>query len=895
MDQHLLSTKIQVPPLPPKTVQRTRLLEALDRGLQPNIRATLISAPAGYGKTTLLSGWIQSRNLTPAWFSISEGDNDPARFTNYLFAAVEASASDMELPAQVDDRASREEFQQQFLIPLINHISRSSEQVVLVLDDYHLIQSPSVHDLTGYLLENLPSQAHMYIATRADPPLPIARLRGRGQVNELRMEELRFLVGEAETFLASLPDLRLSEEDVQTLHRRTEGWISGLQIAAASLQGHEDVRGFIDSFSGSHHYIMEYLLDEVLRRQPEVIQSFLLETSILERLCGAVCDAVRSTSSEALSPSRVILQQLEQANLFIVSLDAQREWYRYHRLFSDLLQGRLQRESPTLLPDLHRRASAWFEDKGWIDEAVHHALLSGDADHAANIVERYAQEILLRGETATFLGWAERLADEQILMRPKLGIYRAWALLLQGAPLSAVETQIKESRERRGPPGSSRSLEAFILLSQGQFEEGLRLAEQALELLPSEEVYLRNFAIVCVAGSRISLGDVDGGIDMMNQAAQSAKSWGSRSATVMILCELAELRLKQLRLDEAEQLYQRAIEIGTDPSGNRIPIAGHAMMGLGVIALQRYDLEAAERLNLDGIQLSGRWSLLSTLDGHHALAVLYDLQGKEDLLEETLNMLDDLSQRFDATDLDDIVVEMLRASIDLRRGRTETVRDWIFDRGLERAPAQEPDWYDEDNLGSRLYKYQLPILARWHLAEGCLEDALDALQELDRRAEAADRPLLRIEAWLLQARAYATLGDVDASLNRLKQALEQAAPSRARRIFLMEGESVIQLLKRGIREWDDPHIAAFAQDLLDKIAAQSLETPSPEQATAELLSPRELEVLRLLPSSMSADELADELVISVNTIRSHLKSIYAKLDVHSRHEAITKASHLDLL
>lgn len=892
--KHLLSTKIQVPPLPLKTVQRTRLMEALDHGLQPNIRVTLISAPAGYGKTTLLSGWIQSRDLTSAWLSISDGDNDPTRFTNYLAAALETSISELDLPSPTEDQVSQEAFQQQFLIPLINQISQMPQQTVIVMDDYHLIQSSTVHDLTSYLLEHLPSQAHLYLATRADPPLPIARLRGRGQVNELRMEDLRFQIEEVESLL-SQADLRLTSDDIQTLYRRTEGWISGLQMAAASLQGHEDVRGFIDSFSGSHHYIMEYLLDEVLRRQPEEIQSFLLETSILERLCGPVCDVVRATPSEFRFNSHAILRRLEQANLFIVPLDSQREWYRYHRLFSDLLQGHLQRKAPTLLPELHRRASAWFEDHRLIDEAVRHALLAGDDDFAATTVERHAQEVLLRGETATFLRWVQRLPDEQIQMRPKLGIYRAWALLLQGAPLSAVEAQIKESRARRGPAGSSRSLEAFILLFQGQLEQGLGLAEQALELLPSEEVYLRNFAAICVASSRISLGDVDGGLELMEQTAETSQSWGSRSATVMILCELAELRRKQLQLNEAEKLYQKAIEIGTDRSGNRLPIVGNAIMGLGQIALERYDLKTAEGLILEGIQLSGRWSLLSTMDGHHALAILYDILGEEDSLEETLDGLDDLCRRFDASDLDDIVVEMLRVSLNLRHGKIEPVREWIYDRDLDRAPAKRPAWYDEDNLGSRLYKYQLPLLARWHLAEGRYEDALEVLEELDHLAEAADRAFLLLESYILKARACHSFGDHDASLHMLKQALERALPQRARRLFLTEGDDVIQLLENGLQQWDDPDIMDFAQRLLNETVAQSPEIPSTDQAIVEPLSPRELEVLRLLPTPLTADELADELFVSVNTVRSHLKSIYAKLDVHSRHEAVAKASQLDLL
>ncbi|MFN2104532.1 MAG: LuxR C-terminal-related transcriptional regulator [Candidatus Promineifilaceae bacterium] len=934
MTQHLLTTKIQVPPLPLQSVQRERLLVALDRGLQPTTRVTLISAPAGYGKTTLLSDWLQKRDLVVAWLSISEGDNDVARFMSYLLATaaragVASSAAAVELieGGSFEGSRSEETLKERFLIPLINQIGRLSKQMVFAFDDYHLIRNQTVYSLTGYLIENLPPHAHVYIATRADPLLPITRLRGRGQVNELRLEDLRFRADETEIFLNTLSGLGLAPDSVHALQRKTEGWISGLQMTAAYLRGQEDTEAFIQSFSGSHHYIMDYLFDEVLRREPQGLQTFLLETSILEQLCGPLCDAVRSGAAGDLSlqppgDGRQILRELEQANLFIVPLDERREWYRYHRLFAGLLQAHLQEKDADRVPVLHRRASVWFAEHGYVDDAVRHALLSAEnasfgeegssnaegsnEAFAAETVERFAQDILLRSETATFLRLVQRLPDEQIRKRPKLSIYYAWALLLQGAPLGLVQEQIKGGQAQQGPPGSSHSLEAFILLSQGQIEPALQLAQQALELLPAEEIFLRNFAAICAGGCLISLGHVEDGVRVMEQTAQHAGRSENHMATILILCELAELRQKQMQMDAAEDLYRRALETATKRDGTMLPIAGHAMMGLGSISLERYELDTAEQQLRDGIELAERWSLVNTLDGNFSLAMLYDARESagavhEPYLQKTLKALHDLARRFDASEFDDIIVELIAMRVNLRKGHLEAVREWVHGRGLEQMPAEKPAYYGSGSMLDRIYKYELPIVARWYLAEARYQDSFDVLQELANLAEEAGRPFLLLESYILQAKGHHLLGNSESALKVLKQALDIAAPQQSRRVFLVEGNIIVQLLEAGRLEWTDPRTLAFVDSLLGRLPDRAAGSRSSEPAEwaegepEEPLSPRELEVLRLLPSGLSAVELADELLISANTLRSHLKSIYAKLDVHSRHEAIVKAAELGLL
>lgn len=890
----LLSTKIQIPPLPARIVQRRRLSDALDRSIQPNCCLTLISAPAGYGKTTLLSAWAQKRDPSTAWLTLDESDNDPVRFMSYLLAALQEKYPALELPTPLEGQLSQGDIRDDLLIPLLNQMSRSPSPTCLILDDYHMIRNQNIHDSLGYLLENLPPQAHILIATRSDPALPMTRLRGRGQVNELRMEDLRFRQQEAHSFLETFSEIGLSSEDMATLTRRTEGWISGLQMAAASLRGHEDKAAFIKSFSGSHHYIMDYLLDEVLRKQSPHLQEFLFNTSILKRMCGPLCDILMLSWQDGGVPGSEVLKELERANLFIVPLDDERQWYRYHRLFADLLQERLGRDHPGRVPTLHRQASAWFEQHGLVHEAVDHALLSQDHAFAAELIERNSQETMMRSETLTFLHWLGRLPESEIQQRPKLGSYRAWALLFHGAPLSTIESQLQKGEGEDDPPGSLRTLQAFLTLCQGQIEQGLELAQLALEELPADEIYLRDFATLCVISARISQGELEDSIHVLEQTFQENQLSGNRAGAVIMLSEIAELRQRQLRLTEAQELYQRALAIATDEDENRLPVAGRALMGLGFLAFERYDLEEAERLVDEGIKLAQGWNLINTLDGHLTMAQIHAARDNKQGVEETLKTLKDIARRFDASEFDDLVVEFLEMNVKARQGELDAVQAWIVRRGLDHAPKHIPSIYHDNLLRSKLYRYELPILARVHIAKGRFEDALEALDELSARAMTPKRPYLMIEADILRAMIFQARGERTKSLEHLRRALEIALPQGLLRVFITEGETFLQLLKTGRFEWDSPDLVRFVDQILQKAGIGPSKDLSRLAGMHEALSAREIEVLALLPTGLTADELAENLVISVNTVRTHLKSIYAKLGVHSRHEAVAKATELDL-
>ncbi|MGD8603455.1 MAG: LuxR C-terminal-related transcriptional regulator [Anaerolineales bacterium] len=878
----ILTTKIQIPPLAPNFLPRKRLYEALDIALQPIKRLTLISAPAGYGKTSLVSAWIQDRAHPAAWISLDEQDNDPVRFGQYLLATLQAAFPDLE-PSPVDrGQLSLGEYQENVLIPLLNQLGQSARTSLIVLDDYHLIKDPSIEQTVEFLLENLPAAVHVFLLTRADPALPIARLRGRGQLNELRMQQLQFLPDEVESLLSAFKDIHLSKEDIQTLTRRTEGWIAGLQMAVASLRGHHNQSGFIEDFSGGHQYIMEYLLEEVLRRQTPELQSFLLNTSILNRLCGPLCDAVMKEVGDDFPASDEVLKHLSQANLFVVPLDTDLSWFRYHRLFSDLLEARLTSQFPERPRALHARASAWYEEHDHLEDAMRHALRSQNHALAADLLERVAEGWLMRSETATFIRWVQRLPPSVVASRPRLVIYQAWALLFQGAPMRVVDDLIPSEDSGSELPGGAELLRSFVTLSQGNVQEGLTLAQRALELLPQEEIFLRDFAVFCAAGGQIAAGDVEAGQRLLEKTTRASLRSGNRSAAVIFLTELAEIRLKEMRLSEARHLYEQAREAAADSHGKLLPIGGRALIGLGSLAMEHNQLEEAEALLNEGIELSRRWNIFSALDGHLTLATLYQIQGAQDKIDDKLDEMFDLARRFDATDVDDIVVALVAAGLKARQGDFQYVQEWVHERGLERAPAELPQAYQQNYMQRRMYKYELPILIRFLTAEERFEEAHTAIVQLLAEAGESNRLFLVLEGKILLAELLYAQGQLQPGLSALREALEMAQPVGATHLFLAEGRLMKELLVKLQPGLDSPQLSAFVDGLLGRPKQK-------DESDASPLSRREMDVLRLLPTDLTAEEMADELVITVNTIRTHMKNIYAKLDVHSRHQAVDKA------
>jgi LuxR family maltose regulon positive regulatory protein len=901
----LLKTKLHIPPARPELVPRARLIGRLNAGLERKL--TVVSAPAGFGKTTLLSEWaLSGRPETRfAWLALDEGDNDIARFLAYFIAALQtidpaigqASLSVLRSPQAPQAEA--------VLTPLINEIVEIQGRLVLVLDDYHLIEAESIHAAIAFLLDHLPPQVQLVIATRSDPSLPLARLRARGQLTEIRQTDLRFTLDEAAELFSHVSQAMkvvLSADNVAALASRTEGWVAGLQMATLALQARlaraqtEDVAAFIQAFTGSNRYVLDYLAEEVFQRQPESIQAFLLQTSPLDRLTGPLCDAVT-----AQADSQSTLEQLERANLFIIPLDDERRWYRYHRLFADLLRKRLYQAHPDTLYTLHRRASDWYEQNGYPAEAIDHALSALDFERAACLVEQVAEATLMRSEIITFLGWVDRLPDELVRVRPALCLFHAWALLIGGRPPDSVEARLKMidvSAELMAAKVAT--LRAYIAIFQGQVARAAELARQALQQLPESEVFMRINAAWLLGNTYVATGDFDAGKQAFDELARTSLQAGNLVIAVGAICHLAEVYIRQAQLYKAKSLYEKALEIAIDAQGRRLPIAQEALIGLGELWREWNDLETASRCALEGIELAHRWRWPAAMVGYIALARVRQAQENAGEANALMEKARQLAIQYKTTDMDDLGVVMYQAQLWVVQGDLEAAGRWAKQRGLDQDidPA-ELDRQD-DYVSFHIRKYEYLVLARILIAQGRPDKALSLLEALLARMEQQGRTRLVIETVLLKALALQAQGDTAQALIALERALSLSEPAGFVRIFVDEGQPMARLLHevaaRGVAPEHVARLLAAFPELESPIGRADYGRQVAKQSEmAEPLSERELEVLRLLAAGLSNPEIAHALYVAVSTVRSHTKSIYSKLNTHGRWEAVQRAKELGLL
>jgi LuxR family maltose regulon positive regulatory protein len=928
----LLETKFYVPPLRPRSVSRPRLTDRLDEGLAH--RLTIISAPAGFGKTTLLSEWVHHTSCPVAWLSLDHGDNDPARFWAYAIGALQRVEASVGAAALVALQSAQPPPTESVLTALINEIAalpgprdKEGRPYVLILDDYHLITAQPVHDGLTFVLDHLPPNLHLVIATRADPPLGLARLRARGQLVELRQSDLRFTTEEAAAFLDQVMGLSLSAQDVAALERRTEGWIAGLQMAAVSTQGQEDVSGFIRALTGSDRYILDYLVEEVLQRQPERVQAFLLQTSILGYLAGPLCDAVTGPSppggeGPGEGPGQAMLEQLERDNLFLVPLDNERRWYRYHRLFADLLRRRLGRAQPDLVPVLHRRASEWHEQNGMMAEAIDHALSAQDLGRAADLVERIAEETLMRSQVATFLNWVELLPDELVRARPALCVFHAWALLWGGLPLGDVESRLQDVGEDGDlAPGAVAALRGAMAVFQGQFARAAELCRQALEQLPDDDVLLRSTLAWILSASGVADGDPLAGSRALDEVVRMSQETGNVMVGVQAVCHLAELEMRQGQLGKVQAIYRRALELGTDESGGRLPIAGEALIGLGKLWYEWNDLERALCCLEEGIALCEQWSETAAFDAYIPLAQVRQAQGDVDGARDAIQRAQRIALKTDAFEGDDLLVDLAQARLEVAQGNLRAAMRWAEGRGLVpltrsdlalsqskgQAPSQPkgggegsgrrgdfPEPKESTDFGSRLQKYEHLVLARLLIARDRPGEALALLEPLLPRMEQEGRIDLAIEIQNLRALAFQVQGDVEQALNALGSALSLAEPGGFVRVFVDEGQPMARLLYEATARGIAP---AYAGKLLAAFPLSEAAPPSPDLSTEQIepLSARELEVLRLIAEGLSNREIARQLVLSLPTVKWHTSNIYGKLAVKNRTQAVAKARTLGIL
>ncbi|MBG6215111.1 LuxR family maltose regulon positive regulatory protein [Cryobacterium sp. CAN_C3] len=866
----LLETKLYLPQRRHGLVERTRLNERL----AGEATLLLVSAPAGFGKTTLLTEWLAADPRPVAWVTLDASDNDPVVFWSYLVAALNKATGLALEPA---------------VVPLLNALQSLPIEVVLVLDDFHVIESPDVQRDLAFLVEHLPPQVHLVIASRSDPALPLARMRVRRQLLEIRADDLRFSAIEAQEYLGEVMGLTLTHADVAALDGRTEGWIAALQLAALSMQGRDDLAGFIAGFAGDDRYIVDYLLEEVLQRQPDGVQNFLLHTSILGRLTGPLCDAVTGHGG-----GRARLQALERANLFLVALDDRRQWYRYHHLFGDVLRARLLDEQPELIPELHTRASEWYEQNGEPHEAIRHALAGGHFERAADLIERAVPALGALRQEVTLLHWLEALPDDLLAARPPLSVLYAGTLLMTGKTES-VEARLQVAERLLGQGGTDpaeRSILSKIAIYRAAQAWALddapatiTYSRQALELVGADDLAERGAASGMLGLAHWASGDLAVAHEWWAAAVQHLRQAGHLSDVAGCSVALGDIRVTQGRLGDAKVAYQRGLASATAPGGSALRGAADMHVGLAEVCRERDDVDAArEHLRVSnelgepgGLpQNPYRWrvAMARTLlaDGEADAAV--------DLLDE--------AERVYVGDFFPNVrpVAAVRAGVWAASGRLGEALAWARERGL-RA---------DDEL-SYLREYEHLTLARVLLAEYAagrdecvLTKAIPLLARLLKAAHAGERTGSVIEILVVQALAEHLRGHHTAALESLGRALELAEPEGYVRLFVDEGAPMVALLRAATKQGMAPR---FVRRLL--ASAERGRSAPERQRLIEPLSPREVDVLRLLATELTGPAIARELVVSLNTVRTHTKKIYAKLGVTSRRAAVRRATELNLL
>jgi len=871
----LLKTKLYTPSLRPEIVSRPRLIERLNAGLHH--RLTLVSAPAGFGKTTLLSEWAAQCQRTVAWVSLDGSDNDPAHFWAYVVAALHTVHIDVDDIGQAMFQSPRLPPVESMLTSLINQLAASPLPFALVLDDYHTIDAQPVHEGVTFLLDHLPPQVHLVIATRADPLLPIARLRGRAQLTELYQADLRFTSEEATDFLNQTMGLDLSPEDVSALERRTEGWITGLQMAAISMQGRDDVAGFVQAFTGSHRYILDYLSEEVLRRQPDEVQSFLLQTSVLDRLCGELCEAV--VAEPAPLDAQSMLEHLERSNLFVVSLDIKRRWYRYHHLFADLLRQRLQREMPNCVPQLHRRASAWYEQNGQTAEAVGHALTSGDVERAAHLIQHAGWATFTRGEMTTILGWVAALPEDLVRSRPRIRVLNAWAMAKSGH-LEGVEASL-EDIDACQFQGEVAAVRAYLAGVRRDLPRAVELSHQALHHLPEENLLLRAIVAQNLGVAYYWGGDSAAAVRTLTRAVELSRAAGQPFQALTGLAILGRAHEMQGSLRQAMETYEDALKLASEAGPQTVPFACMAYVGMAGPLYEWNDLEGALRCATEGIRLSELGGFVAyQLFGNAYLARVRQAQGDRDGALDALQRAEQLSQQADYALVAALATE-LRVRLWLAQGNLAEASRW--------AEAHRIDGAGELDAAQEIEQM---AVARVYLAQDELDAALRLLAWLLDAAQAKGRMGSAVKIETLRALAFQAQGNVGQALVVLERALTLAEPEGYVRTFIDAGKPMDRLLRQALSEDIAPNYAARL--LADFGGEASLATPA-MNALVEPLTEREIDVLRLIVAGLSNADIAAELVVAVSTVKSHVNHIYGKLGVENRIQAAERARTLGLI
>ncbi len=886
----ILAAKLTIPLVPAALVSRDRLLKKMDAGFrQKNI--ILLSAPAGFGKTTLLTEWCNQCGSPVAWLTLDENDSDLMRFLTHIVYAISYIVNDFEkkvLPLLLPPSKPTREM---MLAIFINVLAEKTPEMVLVLDNLHLVENQSVHEFLQRISENLPQKVHLILASREDPKFPLGRLRTSQRLIEIRADDLRFLTEECVVLMNKLDCTHLSIEEMEVITQRTEGWAAGLQMAALSLKNHPNPARFIQDFSGSNRYIMDYLVGEVWQRLTAEMQSFILQTSFLTRMNASLCEALTSRKD-----SQRILEDLERANLFVTALDDERDWYRYHHLFADLLQKKLVSEFPSRLPELQKTASEWFSAHEDLGEAIQLALAAKEYPQAAGLVQRHAVSTLMHSQISTLEKWVDSIPADTLLGYPLLRVYHAWArfiLARPGAEIEACLFGIDENALDEQTLGGLIALRGMIAVMGGDIKRGIEFSEQALKILPPESLFIKSMMIDNLGILHLLRGDYHTAIQYFEEAMLIGEQTKNTLITVAALSNIAGIYLLQGKLKDAAKLFQKALDQSQHAPGEYLPIACKPLIGLGEIEREWNELEKAENTLKKGLALTRYYGEIGAVMAYVSLGRIREARGDFLGAEELMLKAEQIAKQFEATKMDDRIVAGYRSHLWLRMGQIDRASTWLQNtqRALDRMRALRRANENFPTPGEPTLSFDAITLARFEIKQGKYEEALELLEEIETIENQVNRHRSQVKILLLKTIALNGMGEKSRASETFHHALILGEKESCLRSFLDEAED-IQPMLASLRTKQNPSV--FLSSLLQAYLPEE-EPMFREKNFSYNLTRRELDVLELMAQGYTNKQIATRLFLALDTVKGHTRNIFAKLNVKNRVQAIKTAHEENLL